>query len=600
MLTAGICVDELAYQWLLFFPFRSRTVLIANQGARLPSASLASLRKLAWRAAIVYHEGRCCNAGRAVALADVAFQGSRGRTPVSAYLDARAGFVTAARTCWLCRPHCIQATASFRKNAGFCARGCRGAGHRLHRPHRPEASVELMGDKIPRARNFVEGNGFPVAPLRPSRRVIPRHFLGARARFIGGCTLLVKAPPLAAVGKGNANCSRSRSAGGCSPLPGRAVRGNDTFGRWSSLYRTLCREKPTAYRGPGFWRCFSVMWCICFERRNVRLQRRFQKIIEENGRHQLSRRRWRQRICETPRAGIARAAGYRNAGTVEFIFGGGEFYFLEMKHASLAKSSIRLDRDDNGALIWWPSRSRIAGETGPLSFVRPDISAQGHAIEAQTLLPKSPERGFFANPPATGTDAGLISSRTRAYVFDTGASHRGSRSRTAFDPMLAKVDRPMRRTRDCRRRQGDKSGFRRSCCFGCETKRRLFWLRVSRRLAGFPERGKCHTGYLDENPTIGVLGLTAIQTRLTGLLAVAALVDGEPVGDAGPMQFPALHAAIGGLEKLTCFTSFGPRRGNARVWWLASDCQWLLSSAYSRWLERPGCLLRRSRPVVAA
>src|SRR3546814_11144273 len=48
----------------------------------------------------------------------------------------------------------------------------------------------------------------------------------------------------------------------------------------------------------------------------------------------------REKICETA-AGIARSIGYRNAGTVEFIFGQGgefqgagsgaaEFYFLEM------------------------------------------------------------------------------------------------------------------------------------------------------------------------------------------------------------------------------------------------------------------------------
>src|SRR5439155_689531 len=37
----------------------------------------------------------------------------------------------------------------------------------------------------------------------------------------------------------------------------------------------------------------------------------------------------RKKICEAA-AGIARAAGYRNAGTVEFIYGRGEFYFLEM------------------------------------------------------------------------------------------------------------------------------------------------------------------------------------------------------------------------------------------------------------------------------
>src|SRR6202022_2279291 len=62
--------------------------------------------------------------------------------------------------------------------------------------------------------------------------------------------------------------------------------------------------------------------------RECSVQRRFQKIIEETPSPALSAQ-MRQRICETA-AGIARAAGYRNAGTVEFIYGKGEFYFLEM------------------------------------------------------------------------------------------------------------------------------------------------------------------------------------------------------------------------------------------------------------------------------
>src|SRR3546814_16664408 len=56
---------------------------------------------------------------------------------------------------------------------------------------------------------------------------------------------------------------------------------------------------------------------------------RFQKIVEETPSPALDAA-LREKICETA-AGIARSIGYRNAGTVEFIFGqGGEFYFLEM------------------------------------------------------------------------------------------------------------------------------------------------------------------------------------------------------------------------------------------------------------------------------
>src|SRR5438445_11956152 len=69
------------------------TVLIANRG-EIAVRIIGSLRKLGLRAAIVYHEVDA--ATPAVALADVAFKIS-GRTPVSAYLDAKQ-IVTAAGT----------------------------------------------------------------------------------------------------------------------------------------------------------------------------------------------------------------------------------------------------------------------------------------------------------------------------------------------------------------------------------------------------------------------------------------------------------------------------------------------------------------------
>ncbi len=62
--------------------------------------------------------------------------------------------------------------------------------------------------------------------------------------------------------------------------------------------------------------------------RECSVQRRFQKIVEEAPSPTLGDAE-RRRICDIA-TGIARAAGYRNAGTIEFIYGDGEFFFLEM------------------------------------------------------------------------------------------------------------------------------------------------------------------------------------------------------------------------------------------------------------------------------
>ena len=53
--------------------------------------------------------------------------------------------------------------------------------------------------------------------------------------------------------------------------------------------------------------------------RECSMQRRFQKIVEEAPSPALDEAE-RRRICDIA-AGIARAAGYRNAGTIEFIYG---------------------------------------------------------------------------------------------------------------------------------------------------------------------------------------------------------------------------------------------------------------------------------------
>src|SRR5207237_381437 len=347
------------------FPFE--TVLIANRG-EIAVRIIGSLRKLGLRAAIVYHEVDA--ATPAVAFADVAIKIS-GRTPVSAYLDAEQ-IITAARTVGAGALHPGYGFLS--ENASF-ARAVAAAGIAFIGPS-PEA-IELMGDKI-RARNFVEGNGFPVAPSAIEESDPPT-FL-ARARSIGA-PLLVK-PSAGGGGKG------MRIVRDLDLLEDAVAQARSEGQRYfgdGRLYIERYVEKPRHIEVQILGDCFGNVVHL-FER-ECSVQRRFQKIIEETPSPALSADA-RKNICETA-AGIARAAGYQNAGTVEFIYGRGEFYFLEMNTRLQVEHPVT--EMTTGLDLVAEQLAVAAGH--PLAFRQDEVKSTGHAIEAR-LYAEAPERNF--------------------------------------------------------------------------------------------------------------------------------------------------------------------------------------------------------------
>src|ERR1700676_2714789 len=486
------------------FPFE--TVLIANRG-EIAVRIIGSLRKLGLRAAIVYHEVDA--ATPAVALADVAFKIS-GRTPVSAYLDAEQ-IVTAARTVGAGALHPGYGFLS--ENAGF-ARAVAAAGIAFIGPS-PEA-IELMGDKI-RARNFVEGNGFPVAPSAIEESDPPT-FL-ARARSIG-VPLLVK-PSAGGGGKG------MRIVRDLDLLEDAVAQARSEGQRYfgdGRLYIERFVERPRHIEVQVLGDAFGNVVHL-FER-ECSVQRRFQKIIEETPSPSLSAD-LRKTICDTA-AGIARAAGYKNAGTVEFIYGRGEFYFLEMNTRLQVEHPVT-EMTTGLDLV----EQQLAVSAGhPLAFKQDDVRPSGHAIEAR-LYAEAPERDFA---PTTGKVLALEYAKGDGVRVDSGIAQ-GQLVTTAFDPMLAKiiVHAPTRTEAIARASQAIEDFV----LLGCETNAAFRGCIL--RDGGF-KAGEVHTGYLDEHPRIakGAAPDEGIQRRL---LAAAALLT-RPVRDAAH-AVPALHASLG-------------------------------------------------------
>ena len=127
--------------------------------------------------------------------------------------------------------------------------------------------------------------------------------------------------------------------------------------------------------------------------RDCSLQRRHQKVIEEAPSPALADD-LREEIRGAAREGVD-AAEYENAGTVEFLVEGEEFYFLEVN------TRIQVEHTVSEALTGIDlvkEQLRVAaGE--PVSFAQEEISLDGHAMEFRI----NAENAAAEFAPATGT-----------------------------------------------------------------------------------------------------------------------------------------------------------------------------------------------------
>jgi acetyl-CoA/propionyl-CoA carboxylase biotin carboxyl carrier protein len=486
------------------FPFDS--VLVANRG-EIAVRIIRTLRRLGLRSVVVYHDVDA--QAPAVALADLAIKIS-GHSPVAAYLDGKQ-IISAALSAGAGALHPGYGFLS--ENATF-ARAVEAAGIAFIGPSADV--IELMGDKI-RARNFVARNGFPVAPSAIEEDD-PATFL-ERARAIGA-PLLVK-PSAGGGGKG------MRIVRDLVDLDDAVEQARSEGQRYfgdGRLYIERFLEKPRHIEVQVLGDAFGNVVHL-FER-ECSVQRRFQKIIEETPSPALSAQT-RKEICETA-TGIARAAGYRNAGTVEFIYGHGEFYFLEMNTRLQVEHPVT--EMITGVDLVAKQIGVAAGR--PLDFAQSDVQAHGHAIEVR-LYAEAPERDF---QPTSGKVLTLRLPEGVGVRIDCGITQ-GQTITTAFDPMLAKIivhagarDEAIARA---------KRAIEELVLLGCENNAAF----LTRILGddGF-RAGEVHTGYLDENPRIAQGGGPDADT-VTRLLALAALVT-RPVRDAAD-AVPALHASLG-------------------------------------------------------
>ena len=146
--------------------------------------------------------------------------------------------------------------------------------------------------------------------------------------------------------------------------------------------------------------------------RDCSLQRRHQKVFEEANSPAISAEQ-RERIGSI----CANAIGdmkYSGAGTIEFLYEDGEFYFIEMNTRLQVEHPVtemitRIDLVNE--------QLRVASGQG-MSFTQEDVRFQGHAIEcrinaenARTFVPSPGEITYYHPPGGLGVrvDSGVFS-----------------------------------------------------------------------------------------------------------------------------------------------------------------------------------------------
>jgi acetyl-CoA/propionyl-CoA carboxylase, biotin carboxylase, biotin carboxyl carrier protein len=497
------------------WPFRS--VLVANRG-EIALRILRTVKALGLEGIVVYHAAD--RGSPAVRAADRAIE-ITGATPVAAYLDA-AQIIKAAQDTGAGAIHPGYGFLS--ENSAF-ARKVEAAGIRFVGP--TPGQIELMGDKV-RARAFVAKAGFPVAPSAIEDDD-PKTF-EQRALKVG-CPLLIKP----AAGGGGKGMRIVREPGALKAEIERARSEGQRYFGDGRLYVERYVENPRHIEVQVLGDAHGNV--VHLYERECSVQRRFQKIVEETPSPALDPAT-RASICETA-AGIARKAGYRNAGTVEFIYGadktrgaaggaGPEFYFLEMNTRLQVEHPVT--EQTTGLDLVHEQLKVAAGEK--LSFAQGDIEPRGHSIEFRVYA-EDAARGYV---PTTGPILKLRLPGGEGVRVDSGIVE-GGEVTASFDPMLAKLIVTGRDRADAMQR-ADRA-LRDFVLLGCKTNTGFL-----RRLLNHEafRAGAIHTGFLDGHPEIAAE--PPLPEPIRHLLLATAAMNTRAMRDVAD-AVPDLHAAIG-------------------------------------------------------
>ena len=386
------------------------TILIANRG-EIACRVIKTARRLGIRTVAVHSEA---DAGsRHVEMADEAV--CIGPAPVSeSYLRGDVILEAARRT----GAQAIHPGYGFlSENAGFAA-ACAEAGVVFIGP--PIEAIRVMGSKA-ESKRLMAGADVPLVPGYHGAAQ-DMDVLTAEAGRIG-FPVLVKA----SAGGGGKGMRVVRAAGEFADAVAGAKReAKAAFGDDSVLLEKYL-GRPRHVEIQVF--CDTHGNGVYLFERDCSVQRRHQKVIEEAPAPALPDD-LRTRMGEAAVA-AAKAVNYVGAGTVEFLYEDGGFYFIEMNTRLQVEHPVT-EMITGLDLVEW--QIRVAAGA-PLPLRQEQLTRRGHAFEAR-LYAEDPQRDFL---PAIGKLVRLRPPAESAHVrVDTGVRE-GDEVTMFYDPMIAKL-----------------------------------------------------------------------------------------------------------------------------------------------------------------
>jgi acetyl-CoA/propionyl-CoA carboxylase biotin carboxyl carrier protein len=306
------------------------------------------------------------------------------------------------------------------ENQHFAA-ACTAAGLTFIGP--PAAVIEQMGSKIA-ARQLAQRAGAPVVPGEtPSDQGDAA--IADAARRVGFPILLKPAE-----GGGGIGMKVVRDEAGLLQAIAQARREAQAAFGDGTLYIERLIEKPRHVEIQILADDFGEVVHL-FER-ECSIQRRHQKVIEETPSPAVTHG-LRQRMGDAAVA-VARAAGYRNAGTVEFLVEGSgdeaSFYYLEMNTRLQVEHPVT--EQVTGVDLVRAQILVAAGE--PLPWAQRELSQRGHAIEAR-IYAEDPARDDL---PQAGPLLLYRAPSMPGIRIDSGFGE-GDIVGVHYDPLLAKL-----------------------------------------------------------------------------------------------------------------------------------------------------------------